>query len=146
MSARDRFVASARECLGCPVCWGKRGPGAFDCSGLVAWALKQAGGRDLTLTHNAQLMFRETPQVGMPLPGDLAFYGFGPHSVEHVAVWVSPEEVISADGATSHVTDLALAQANPNARVRTHTTVHFRKDLIGIHRNMYVDSVDLICT
>lgn len=144
-TVRERFEAEARATLGAPVLWAARGPDVFDCSGLVTWLLTRVGARDMRATHTAQLLFTETSMVGLPLPGDLVFYGSGPANVTHVAIWLSPEEVISADGATSHITDINVAMANPANRVRTHSTVHFRRDFIAVHRNFWLDAVDLVC-
>ena len=39
----DSFLAAARAQLGKPYVWGAAGPNSFDCSGLVTYALRQAG-------------------------------------------------------------------------------------------------------
>lgn len=41
--AIDKFVATAMAQRGKPYVWGAAGPNAFDCSGLVTFALKAAG-------------------------------------------------------------------------------------------------------
>lgn len=146
-TARERFVALALQQLGKPVCWAHRGPDAFDCSGLVAWCLTPVGGPDLRATHNAQMMFNETPHVtaAEALPGDLGFYGLGPRAVVHVVVYLGNNRVLSADGATSRVTELAAAIANPAARVRQYASFNYRKPFQGLHRNTWLDAVDGVC-
>lgn len=146
-SARDRFVALALEQLGKPVCWAHRGPDAFDCSGLVAWCLQQVGGKDLVLTHNAQMMFTETDYVlpAKAMLGDLGFYGSSFTSIVHVVIHLGEGRVLSADGATSKVTNLTTAKANPAARVRIHPSSAYRKPFQGFHRNHWLDAVDAVC-
>lgn len=148
MTTRYRFLQLVVGQLGAPVLWGAKGGDAFDCSGLVTWCLRKVGGPDLTQVDNAQALSRATREL---LPeealeaGDLVFYGRGPDKVEHVAVYVGPG-VISADGATSHITSLGISLANPANRVRQHDTISFRHDLpfLSRHRNTLVDNIDLV--
>lgn len=69
-------VASARTQLGKPYLWGAAGPGAYDCSGLVSWAYKQAGhdiGRITTATVLASpRTFPKVDRASMQV-GDLLF-------------------------------------------------------------------------
>lgn len=44
------LLAIARTKVGRPYVWGSKGPGSFDCSGFVYWALNQAGVRQSYLT------------------------------------------------------------------------------------------------
>ena len=37
------FLRTAETKTGCSYLWGGTGPDAFDCSGLIQWALKQLG-------------------------------------------------------------------------------------------------------
>jgi cell wall-associated NlpC family hydrolase len=151
--ARARFCALALEQLGKPCLWARRGPDAFDCSGVVAWLLNQIGGPDLRATHNAQLLHDESPALEtysvppMLLSGDLLFYGHDAGSVSHVAIAVRGGMALSADGATPHILKLEDALANPLNRVRLHSSVRFRKDLpyFSAHRNTWVDALELVC-
>jgi NlpC/P60 family len=158
---RDRFLAAVVALLDMVVLWGAKEGNATDCSGSVTRSLKAIGGPDLTHCDNAQKLHDETRMLGagptdQPLPGDLVFYGFpptaaelevnpsaGPH-IEHVAVVDEFGGVISADGATSHITSFDVAQANPANRVRRHPTRFYRRDtpLIVVHRNTLVDQLD----
>lgn len=154
MSARDRFVQLAEEQFGKPVLWAARGPGAFDCSGLVAWCLHHVGGADLRASHNAQLLHDESPSLEtfedravMVLPGDLFFYGHDAGNVSHVAIAGRYGTAISADGATPAIRTLELAKANPHNRVRLHDSPRFRGDLpyFSRHRNTWLDALDVTC-
>ncbi len=148
MSARDEFVKHALSKLGSQVLWNADGPQVFDCSGLVCWALLESGGPDLRATHNAQKLSDETPSLAtfdaaVPLPGDLAFYGRDSGHVTHVAIWMPGAECLSADGATSRVTD--LTKVSKNAIVRLHGGVAFRGDFLGVHRFIHLDAIDKAC-
>lgn len=149
MSARERYIATAHAQLGKTVLWAARGPDEFDCSGLATWCLKEIGGPDLTHLENAQGLFNGTRALGAgptdnPLPGDLVFFGHGELTISHVAILVENGQVISADGATSHITSLAIATANPSHRVRLHPSMLFRPDepYVVVHRNAFVDTMD----
>jgi murein DD-endopeptidase len=148
-TARQRFVAAVESLLGKPVMWAQKGPDVFDCSGSVTYALKQAGGQDLRHTHNAQALFDASRAlvVGeLPISGDLIFYGHDKGNITHVAVYAADGGVISADGATSHITDLRVASANPANRVRRHASVNYRRDtpFVAVHRNTFVDALDKV--
>ena len=56
-------VNAALTRLGAPYVWAATGPDAFDCSGLVVWAFRQAG---LTLPHSSQAL----ASGGQPVPLD----------------------------------------------------------------------------
>lgn len=157
MSARARFLAAVERQLGMPVLWGaKEGP-ARDCSGSVTVPLKEIGGPDLTHIDTAQGLHDETRVLGAgpsdtQLPGDLAFYGVYEKQLDgyvrvhivHVAVLDEYGGVISADGATSSVTSLAMALANPANRVRRHSMIRYRHDtpVVVVHRNTIIDKLD----
>jgi hypothetical protein len=105
-------------------------------------------------THNSQKLADETPDlttagpgVLAPIPGDLVFYGSASDGISHVAVVVAGGKCISADGATSHITNLQQALANPANRVRLHDRLDFRRDLPfhAVHRNAFVDALDGVC-
>ena len=85
-------LRSALSKLGSPYRYGATGPSAFDCSGLVGWAYKNAG-ISLPRTSRAQ------SQVGTPVsrdalqPGDLVFF-YQP--VSHVGIYVGNGNVVHA--------------------------------------------------
>lgn len=79
MTAAQLAVQAAQSKIGAPYAYGSAGPDAFDCSGLVQWAYKQAG---LTLPRTSyDQLAAGTPVSKDDLqPGDLvSFYG-GSHS------------------------------------------------------------------
>jgi cell wall-associated NlpC family hydrolase len=147
-SARVRFVAAVEAKIGNAVLWGQKGPDVFDCSGLFTWALKEVGGPDLRHTENAQGLFDLTRELGpgeLPLHGDAVFYGADEHGIIHVAVYRGDGSVVSADGATSHITSLAVAMANPANRVRVHKSMLFRREQLStVRRNVLVDQLDKV--
>lgn len=69
--------------------YGSAGPAAFDCSGLVYWAARQAGVANMPRTTYGMLSAAVSAGIlrrtGYPQRGDLAFYGSG--HVEFVTVW-----------------------------------------------------------
>lgn len=143
--ARARFAQLVLSRLGGVSLWTAQGPSAFDCSGLVMWALDGVGVN--VPDHTAQMLSDETPEVAAelgakPLPGDLCFYGADAAHVTHVAVWLVGGRVVSADGATSKVTRLQVAAANPAARVRLHESPTYRRDYLATHRNRFLDDLD----
>ncbi len=83
--------------VGTPYVWGGATPGVgFDCSGLVQAAERAAG---IALPRVAQAQFDAGPRVppGAPFaPGDLVFFGLGPHRVEHVGLVVGPGVMVDA--------------------------------------------------
>lgn len=143
MSARDKFLAAALEQTGKTVLMGQ-----LDCSELVAIGVRAAGGPDQRLTHTAQRYHDETRKLGLaefPRAGDLGFYGTDEKHVIHVVIYVAPGRVLSADGATSRITDLETARLH-KAMVREHPNEKYRRDVpfLGWHRNDVVDSIDWV--
>jgi cell wall-associated NlpC family hydrolase len=78
--------------LGSPYRYGAAGPTAFDCSGLVNWAFKNAG---VALPRTS----RALSGIGTPVakadlrPGDLVFF-YRP--VSHVAIYIGDGKVVHA--------------------------------------------------
>lgn len=151
MSARADFLKAVESHLGAPVLWGAKGPDVFDCSGLVTTGIWQAGGPDLRHLENAQALHDHSRALGagpsdLALPGDLVFYGADDKHIIHVATLDEFGGVISADGATPAIRELAVAMANPHNRVVRHAMVRYRKDtpFVSIHRNVLVDDLDKV--
>ena len=89
-------IAFAAINLGVPYRWGGTGPGGFDCSGLTLEAYRAAG---VTIPRVAQDQFDAGPQLppGAALqPGDLVFFGPGPHGIEHVGLYIGAGDMIDA--------------------------------------------------
>ena len=145
--ARHGFVVYALDQLGKPALWGAKGPDAFDCSGLVTSGIRAVGGPDLRNCDNAQCLFNDTMPLSSPemaLPGDLLFFGPSQEHVAHVAIVLAGGRSIDAAGATSTTTDIHDA-VKAGASVRTHANYYYRSNLLGAHRNHWLDAVDLVC-
>ncbi len=106
-------VQAAESQEGVPYVWGGESPKGsaspgFDCSGLTAWSWGQAG---VGLPHYSGAQMADSTPVPISdlQPGDLLFYG--PGGSEHVAMYVSPGEMIEAPytGAVVWVTGLRLS-------------------------------------
>ncbi|MFF3665214.1 C40 family peptidase [Microtetraspora malaysiensis] len=84
---------------GKPYRWGGTGPDAFDCSGIIYMAYRNAG---LTIprTTFGQWPFGLRIEPGSEQPGDLVFFdagpGTGPDRPGHVGMIVSPGKMIEA--------------------------------------------------
>ncbi|RDG23934.1 peptidase M23, partial [Lactiplantibacillus plantarum] len=72
--------------------WGAEGPSAFDCSGLVEYALKKLG---ISFPRTSSEQYRASKNVSNPKPGDLVF--FGPGGRDHVGVYTGNGEFYSAE-------------------------------------------------
>ncbi|SEN70487.1 Cell wall-associated hydrolase, NlpC family [Actinacidiphila rubida] len=85
-------VAAARRALGAPYVWGATGPNAFDCSGLMLYAYRQAG---VALPRTSQEQMNAGPHVPLDQarPGDLVIYR---GDASHVAMYVGGGMVIHA--------------------------------------------------
>ena len=77
---------------GHPYVWGAAGPDAFDCSGLVMYALEHAFGK--SFPHYSGSQYAATVGVKDPQPGDLVF--FGPGGRNHVGVYAGNGKYWSA--------------------------------------------------
>ncbi|GAY09674.1 C40 family peptidase [Pseudonocardia sp. N23] len=81
--------------LGSPYRYGSAGPSAFDCSGLMYWAFKQAG-VTIPRTSRAQSTFGTPVSKAALQPGDLVFF-YKP--VSHVAMYIGNGQVVHASTA-----------------------------------------------
>jgi peptidoglycan DL-endopeptidase CwlO len=90
------FLRSALAQQGDPYVWGAVGPDAFDCSGLIVYAWRQAGFRVAVRTA-AQMYSRSDPVAsGQEQPGDLLFGDFGAGGPGHVMIVVRPGQAVQA--------------------------------------------------
>jgi len=71
--AVSEVIGYAEAHIGKPYLWGGTGPDAFDCSGLVMMAYRQAG-VDIPRTSQAQWAWGPRIQPGHEEPGDLVFF------------------------------------------------------------------------
>ena len=73
-SARGRFIAAMLSQQGTSYVWGAAGPNVFDCSGLVSWALEQAGvGKGRLTAEGFNSSFPKAPEA----PGNLVTFDTG---------------------------------------------------------------------
>lgn len=92
-------MSNALGKIGAPYRWGAAGPTAFDCSGLVSWAFKNAG---IPLPRSSRAMSK----VGTPVaradlrPGDLVFF-YRP--VSHVGIYIGDGKIVHASSRKSPV-------------------------------------------
>jgi peptidoglycan DL-endopeptidase CwlO len=98
-AAGTSAVAHAMSKIGAPYKWGAAGPNAFDCSGLVSWAYKNAG---VSLPRTSRAM----ASVGTPVaksdlrPGDLVFF-YKP--ISHVGIYIGDGKIVHASNRKSPV-------------------------------------------
>ncbi|MEU2544801.1 NlpC/P60 family protein [Streptomyces roseolus] len=85
-------VLAARSAVGKPYVWGATGPTAFDCSGLMVWAYRQAG-ISLPRTSAAQRQAGRQVPLSQAQPGDLVTYR---GDASHVAIYAGNGQVIHA--------------------------------------------------
>ncbi|MEV0421581.1 NlpC/P60 family protein [Streptosporangium canum] len=105
------IVAAAQKHLGKPYVWGANGPSAFDCSGLVYYALNQAGIK-IGDTTAAGYQASGQPITPPPQPGDIVFFG---DPATHVGIYAGDGKMIHAPrpGTMVRVEDVAGAAAGP---------------------------------
>jgi murein DD-endopeptidase len=145
---RAKFLSLVLDQHGAPYRWGAKGEDAgnglraFDCSGLVTWALHKVGGPDWRRTHNTDRLLAEcNPLSGYTLeglmPGDIVFYGArlpgGDMDASHVMVHIGAGVVFGASGGDSRTLTLADAH-RAGASVRACPSIHYRKDLLAFRR------------
>lgn len=146
--ARRRFLDFVEAQMGKPSLWAAKGPDAYDCSGLVTAGIAYAGGADLRATHNANRLAGATRPLlptEQPIPGDLIFFDAEHDGIdEHVGIVRDGVTAIDAAGATSKITTLAAARAQPSARVRRQLGHRYRASFRAIHRNTLLDDIDAV--
>ena len=97
-SEANRVIAAVSQHLGKPYRWGRTGPNAFDCSGLVYRAFRQAnlarkiGG--FNTAHGYFYSFRKKGKTSRsnPRPGDIVVWNNG----GHVGIYVGHGQAVSA--------------------------------------------------
>lgn len=103
----QKLIDSALSKEGSPYVFGAAGPDKFDCSGLVSWALGQAGSktghmnaRGLQAKYAANKVSKEELQ-----PGDLVFFwsqndrGIPPGQASHVEIYLGNGMTMGTDSA-----------------------------------------------
>lgn len=84
---------------GKPYVWGAEGPDAFDCSGLVKYALEKSFGK--SFPHYSGDQYAMSRPVKDPQTGDLVF--FGPGGRNHVGVYAGNGKIWSAMSPSSGI-------------------------------------------
>ena len=110
--------------VGTPYHYGGSNPmTGFDCSGLVMECLMAMGVFPYGTRLNAQMLhdhFIKEGKLGGKELGALAFYGKGPHGIDHVGMFLDDRYVIEAAGGTAQTTNLADAvQHNAFVKIRS---------------------------
>jgi cell wall-associated NlpC family hydrolase len=93
---RGQAVLKAAESrIGAPYRYGGAGPDAFDCSGLVSYAHRQAG---VAVPRTAAQQFAAaTPVERRDLrPGDLVFFRLSGREVSHVGIYAGRDRFVHA--------------------------------------------------
>ncbi|MHB1501557.1 MAG: C40 family peptidase [Candidatus Dormibacteria bacterium] len=105
--------------LGEPYVWGGTGGGGFDCSGLIWRSFLTAGVLLPKHSRQQRLLGRRAARREM-LPGDLvAAVSRGPRRTSHVALAITPEEVVHACSELGEVRREPLADLQRRYRILT---------------------------
>ncbi|MFT4126687.1 MAG: NlpC/P60 family protein, partial [Gordonia sp. (in: high G+C Gram-positive bacteria)] len=107
-------VQAALTRIGDPYVWGATGPHAFDCSGLMFWAYKQAG-KTLPRSSEAQNAGGTPVSRAALRPGDLIIYYA---DASHVGMYVGDGFVIHASTFGIPVKVVPVDDAGPYNRAR----------------------------
>jgi cell wall-associated NlpC family hydrolase len=88
-------VSAARDVIGSRYSTGSVGPDAFDCSGLVTYAMQHAG---VAVPRTSYAQSRDGERVRRPdiQPGDLVFFNTAGPGASDVGIASGPRTVISA--------------------------------------------------
>lgn len=101
----EAFVAAARSRLGCRYVLGAKGSNQFDCSGLVYWALNQAGVRQGYMTSYAwrsTSRYQRLTSMSSIRRGDVIVFKMGA-TRGHVGIAVSGDTMIDASTSNGKV-------------------------------------------
>jgi peptidoglycan DL-endopeptidase CwlO len=93
--ATEAAVAAAVSKVGASYAAGAAGPGAFDCSGLVMWALARA---DIAAAHSSFAQYAMGTKVARSdvRRGDLVFFDTAGAGASHVGIATSDTTAVSA--------------------------------------------------
>lgn len=99
------FIDAALAQRGKPYVFGAEGPNAFDCSGLIHWALKKAGVNAPRLTADGYMDLYRNNRVSREnlKPGDLVFLwypntrGIAPGNASHIEIYLGNGKTMGTD-------------------------------------------------
>ncbi|HSD77044.1 MAG TPA: peptidoglycan-binding protein [Solirubrobacteraceae bacterium] len=94
-SGAQAAVSAAMSKIGAPYRYGATGPSSFDCSGLVTWAMRQAG-ISVPRTSFAQYGIGTRVSSGQIQAGDLVFFDTAGPGASDVGLATSPTSAVSA--------------------------------------------------
>jgi cell wall-associated NlpC family hydrolase len=118
--AVGQMLRAALAQVGDPYVYAATGPDAFDCSGLVVYAWRQAGHRLSVRTAEQMRQIAAPVPPGQERPGDLIFSQFNtprvPGGAGHVAIVVSPGLLIEASRTGLPVRVRPYHPADPGVR------------------------------
>ncbi|NJD32109.1 MAG: NlpC/P60 family protein [Gammaproteobacteria bacterium] len=88
-------LVAAESRIGAPYRYGGSGPDAFDCSGLVSYAYRQAG---ISVPRTAAEQYAAAQPVtrGDLRPGDLVFFRLSGRDVSHVGIYAGNDQFVHA--------------------------------------------------
>ncbi|GAA1217087.1 C40 family peptidase [Kitasatospora nipponensis] len=89
-------VQAALSRLGDPYLWSASGPTAFDCSGLMQWAYRQAGVQLPRTSQEQATVGIAVPGLAQAQPGDLVIYNAQDGPRGHVGMYIGNGEVVHA--------------------------------------------------
>ena len=109
-SLASQFVTEVEKFLGYPYVYGDEGPSAFDCSGLVQYALAQLGISAPRTSEEQWAWVDQIPQSALQ-PGDLVFAQFPGDNTSpgHVGIYTGNGQVLSAEDPSAGVGYSSLA-------------------------------------
>lgn len=107
------FLRVALQQQGDPYIWGATGPDAFDCSGLIVYAWRQAGYQLSVRTADQMYKLSSPVSPGQEKPGDLLFGQFGTRvpGAGHVMIVVRPGVAVQAP-ASGRVVEMTRYKAD----------------------------------
>jgi len=146
MTNREKFIKVALSKMGAWYQWDGKGPDVFDCSGLVAFALKEAGGPDVRDTFNAQKMWDSWPLPSMMtgagvMPGDLCLYGdMATGRIWHVMLAVGVGGLVFGAAGGDHTTTSIAEAQRRGARVQLWESKDSMSGFAGYRRIPWVNS------
>jgi cell wall-associated NlpC family hydrolase len=118
----DRIADTALSMLGTPYRYGGRGPGGFDCSGLVYYAYQQAGIEVPRTAKNQKKAARRINRQSLSR-GDLLFFNVSWKS-GHVGIYVGDDRFVHAPSSGKRVSIARLDEGYFASRVDRAARLH----------------------